>query len=29
MNKVTEVHVKFDGKTHLVGHLRYLAKALA
>ena len=27
MNEVIEVHVKFGGKTHLVGHLRYLGKA--
>lgn len=26
MNEVIEVHVKFGGKTHLVGHLRYLGK---
>ena len=29
MNDVTEVHVKFDGKTQLLGHLRYLVKILA
>lgn len=27
MNEVIEVHVKFGGKTHPVGHLRYLGKA--
>ena len=27
MNEVIEVHVRFGGKTHLVGHLRYLGKA--
>ena len=27
MNDVIEVHAKFGGKTHLVGHLRYLGKA--
>lgn len=27
MNEVIEVHVKFGGKTHLIGHLRYLGKA--
>ena len=27
MNGVIEVHVKFNGRTHLVGHLRYLGKA--
>ena len=27
MNEVIEVHVEFNGKTHLVGHLRYLSKA--
>ena len=27
MNEVIEVHVEFGGKTHLVGHLRYLSKA--
>ena len=27
MNKVIEVHVTFGGETHLVGYLRYLAKA--
>ena len=27
MNEVIEVHVEFGGKTHLVGHFRYLAKA--
>ena len=27
MNEVIDVHVKFGGKTHPVGHLRYLAKA--
>ncbi len=26
MKEVVEVHVKFGGKTHLVGHLRYLGK---
>jgi hypothetical protein len=26
MNEVIEVHVEFDGKTHLVGYLRYLGK---
>ncbi|MDE2827356.1 MAG: HipA domain-containing protein [Bacteroidota bacterium] len=27
MNDGIEVHVEFDGKTHLVGHVRYLSKA--
>ena len=27
MNEVIEVHVQFGGKTHLVGHLRYIGKA--
>ena len=27
MNDVIKVHVEFDGKTHLVGHVRYLSKA--
>ena len=27
MNEVIEVHVKYGGKTHLVGHLRYIGKA--
>ena len=26
MNEIVEVHVEFDGKTHLAGHLRYLGK---
>ena len=27
MNEVIEVHVKYDGKTHLVSHLRYIRKS--
>jgi len=27
MNEVIQVHVEFDGETHLVGYLRYLTKA--
>ena len=26
MNEIVEVHVEFDGRTHLAGHLRYLGK---
>ena len=27
MNEVIKVHMEFGGKTHLVGHVRYLSKA--